>query len=261
MTNGLPQPIIFEGYDAGHYTLPDELVKLRDTFLKVQAQPYPEPPQNAWAVIERLATEVVDAVHNGTELPEPAQIEEARKAERIHQDVVDLIGSCTDLASQRVRAALHTHGMTLITDHLKPAHDKLWADYKAAWRTLQEYGKTEPRHLLAAPQKVRKASDTCDLLAERYTAIHSARTALSILGFRCTDDPNGKYAAIRNYHQLAPSRLAMSRPPWHGLATRHYLGWMVENGGELWLPTPDEQRQAVIDEAPDNSPLRRASGF
>lgn len=261
MTQNLPCPDLFDGYDAGAYTLPDELLKLRDTFHKVQAQPYPKPPENSWEVINRLSTETVDAVHNGKALPDAAQIEEARKAERIYQDIIDMMTACIDLAGERVRRGIHAHGMDIITSHLKPAHDTLWAEFKGAWRTLQEHGKTEPRHLLAAPAKVRKASDLCDLLVDRYTAIHTARGTLARMGFGCPDDPRGKYSAIRNYHELSPSRLATSRPPWFGLSTRHFLGWHATNGGDLWLPTPDEQAKAVKDEAPDNSLLKRAAGF
>ncbi|MFD6914054.1 hypothetical protein [Streptomyces virginiae] len=257
---GLPQPAIFAGYDAGAYTLPEDLVHARETHRKVHAQPYPAPPERPGAVIERLSHEVVAAVHDGKELPDLTQIEAARVAEQTHQDAVDIMAACEVLAAERVTRALRDHGMAIITDHLKPAHEETWTGFKAAWRTLQEYGKTEPRHLLAAPVKVRKASDTCDQLVERYIHITGARTALTILGFNCPDDPRGKYSAIRNYHELSPSRLAMGRPPWHGLSTRQFLGWHAENGGQLWLPTPDEQKEAVWVEAEVN-PIKRAVGF
>ncbi|MEU6312376.1 hypothetical protein [Streptomyces sp. NPDC047014] len=257
---GLPQPAIFDGYDAGAYTLPDELVHARDTHRKVHAQPYPEPPERPGVVIERLMQEVVAALHDGTDLPDLKQIEAARVVEQTHQDAVDIMAGCEVLAAQRVRAQLQECGMAIITDHLKPAHEETWTGFKAAWRILQEYGKTEPRHLLAAPPKVRKASDTCDQLAERYTHITAARTALTILGLGCSDDPRGKYSAIRNYHELSPSRLAMGRPPWQGLSIRHFLGWHTENGGQLWMPTPAEQKDQVWAEAEAN-PIKRAAGF
>lgn len=257
---GLPQPPIFEGYDAGAYTLPDAVVKARETHRKVHAQPYPQPPEQAGLVIERLIDEVVDALHNGTDLPDLTQIQAARIAEQTHQDAIDLVAGCEIRAAERARRALHAHGMAIITDHLKPAHAETWTGFKAAWRTLQEYGQTEPRHLLAAPPKVRKASDTCDQLAERYTRITAARTALTTLGFNCPDDPRGKYAQIRNYHQLSPSRMAIGRPPWIGLSVRHFLGWHTENAGDLWMPTPDEQKAALWAEAEAN-PVKRAAGF
>jgi len=258
---GLPSLPIFEGYDAGAYTLPEPLVKARETHRKVHAQPYPEPPERPAFVIERLIQEVVDALHNGTDLPDLTQIEAARVAEQTHQDAVDIVAGCEIIATERIRAQLREHGLAIITDHLKPAHEETWTGFKTAWRTLQEYGKTEPRHLLAAPAKVRKASDTCDQLAERYTHITAARTALTILGFSCPDDPRGKYTAIRNYHELNPSRMAMGRPPWHGLSTRHFLGWHTENAGQLWMPTPDEQKAQVWAEAEANPVKRAAAGF
>ncbi|MEV3988258.1 hypothetical protein AB0J57_05065 [Streptomyces sp. NPDC049837] len=260
MSQALPFTALFDGYDAGYYSLPAEVIKARDTHAAIVAQPYPEPPESVVAVIERLAVETVDAVHAGTELPDVAQIGAARAAELQHQDVSVMLGYCKDIAVKRVQSAVHAHGLAAITDHLKPAHDETWQSFRRAWQTLLEHGQTEPRHLLAAPAKVRKASDTCDQLAERYVAIHTARGALARAGFTCPDDPNGKYVAIRNYHQLSPSRMAMARPPWFGLNTRQFLGWHATNGGQLWLPAPDEQKQAVWDEVADN-PVKRAAGF
>lgn len=261
MSQALPFTALFDGHDAGHYTLPSDVIKARDTHTAIVSQPYPEPPEPIGAVIERLAVETVDAVHAGTKLPDVAQIGAARAADLQHQDVSIMLSYCEEIAVKRVRSAVHQHGMDIITEHLKPAHEETWTGFKTAWRTLQEYGNTEPRHLLAAPAKVRKASDTCDQLAERYITIHTARGALARAGFNCPDDPNGKYAAIRNYHQLAPSRLAMARPPWHGLSTRQFLGWHTANAGQLWLPTPDEQKEAVWAEADTNPVKRAAAGF
>lgn len=261
MSQTLPYADLFAGHDTGAYTLPDELVKHRDTYLQLQALPYPKPPENSWETIARIAAETVNAVHDGTKLPDPAAIEKARQAERVYQDVLDMMASCLDIAASRLREAVHSRGLAVITDHLKPAHDQLWQDYKTAWRTLQEHGDTEPRRLLAAPSKVRKASDQCDQLAEQYQTLRTARSTLALHGFACPDDPTGKYLAIRNYHQLSPSRLFNARPPWHGMNTRQFLGWHAANGGQLWMPTPDEQAQAVLDDAPETSPLRRAAGF
>lgn len=260
MAKQLPCQTLYAGHDAGHYTLPEDVLKARETYRGVEAMPWPKPPRNPWETVADVATETVDAIHNGTKLPDVQRIEQARAAERIYQDALDMMGACLDLASQRAETTLREHSMGILTDHLRPAHDQTWQSYRDAHRTLQEYGETEPRRLLSAPSKVRKASDTCDLMADRYAAIREAYGDLRIrCGLACPDDPNGKYAAIRNYHQLSPSRLAMARPPWHAMSTRHYLDWMAEHGGQLWMPTPDEQRQALLDELPADSPLRQAA--
>lgn len=171
-----------------------------------------------------------------------------------------MIGGCLDLAAQRARTVLREQSTAIITEHLRPALAETWQAYKDAHRILAEYGQTEPRHLLSAPSKVRKASDTCDLMADRYNAIAGARSQLaSALSITCPDDPRGKYTMLRNYHQLFPVRLATGRPPWSGLSTRHYLDWMAEHGGQLWLPTPAEQRDALLHELPDSSPLKQVA--
>ncbi|MFB7781515.1 hypothetical protein ACFC1D_02220 [Streptomyces vinaceus] len=257
---GLPSLPLFDGYDAGAFTLPEALVRARETHRKIHAQPYPAPPERPGVVIERLMQEVVDAVHNDTDLPDLTQVQAARVAEQTYQDALDITAGCEIIAADRIRSQLREHGLAVIKDHLKPAHAETWTGFKAAWQTLKEHGDTEPRHLLSAPAKVRKASDTCDQLAERYGRITAARTALTIFGFTCPDDPRGKYEQIRNYHELHPSRMAIGRTPWHGLSTRQFLGWHVEHGGQLWMPTPDEQKERVWAEAEAN-PIKRAAGF
>ncbi|MGV9242196.1 hypothetical protein [Streptomyces sp. NPDC003710] len=250
MAKQLPCQTLYAGHDAGHYTLPADVLKARDTYRGVEAMPWPKPPRNPWETVQDVATETVDAIHNGTELPDVQRIERARAAERIYQDALDMMGGCLDLAVQRAETTLREYALVILTEHLRPAHEETWQTYRDAHRTLTDHGETEPRRLLSAPSKVRKASDTCDLMAERYTAIREGYDDLRIrCGLQCPDDPRGKYTAIRNYHELQPSRLAMARPAWQDMSTRHYLDYMAAHGGQVWLPTPDEQAQAVQAEA------------
>ncbi|MFJ6846413.1 hypothetical protein ACIQRE_27540 [Streptomyces griseoluteus] len=257
-----PCPNLFAGHDAGHYTLPDDILKARATHQAALDMPYPKPPRNSWETVGDVAQAVADALRDGTELPDVDQIEQARKAERIYQDALDMQDQVAGITGQRLDAALRTHARPLLTDHLRPALDETWQAYQDAHRILVEYGQTEPRRLLAAPAKVRKASDTCDLMAARYEAIASARGDLRLrLGIRCEADPTGKYTMIRNYHTLHVTRWANARTPWHGMNTRHFLDYMASHGGQLWMPTPDEQAQAVDAEADLGNPVKRASGF
>ncbi|MFF3337995.1 hypothetical protein [Streptomyces flavidovirens] len=257
MAEQLPCPKLYEGHDAGHYTLPAEVVKARDTFQKIAAMPFPKPPRNSWETVDDVARATVDAVHAGTKLPDVTLIEQARQAERIYQDALDMMGACQDMAAQRARTALGEHALDIISDHLRPAHEETWQAYQDAHGVLNEYGEHEHRRLLNAPSKVRKAADTCDLMAERYTAIQAARGDLWLqAGVRCPEDPSGKYTAIRNFHTLHPSRLAMMRTAWHGLDPRRFLAWMADHDGQLWMPTPDEQAQAVQAETHIGQPFR-----
>lgn len=248
---GLPFPELFRGHDAGAYTLPAELLAARDTFVKVAAMPFPTPPRNAWETVQDVAVATVDAVHHGTQLPDPAQIEAARAAERVHQDVLDMMDLCMRTAAGRVTTALHVD--EVILDHLAPAHDETWQTFKDAHRVLVEHGETEHRRLLTAPTKVRKAADTVDQAVERYILVRAGRSALTTR-MPCPDDPAGKYAAVRNYHEMHPTRMAMVRTAWHGLDSRRFLAWMADHGGQLWMPTTAQQAQAVQDEAHVASP-------
>lgn len=257
MAEQLPCPQLYAGHDAGHYTLPADVVKARETYRGIQAMPYPQPPRNAWETVQDIAVATVDALHNGTKLPDVQAIEDARRAERIYQDALDMLGGALDLAAQRARSVLREQSLAVITDHLRPALDETWQTYQAAHRALVEHGEIEPRRLLSAPSKVRKASDTCDLMADRYEAIAAARGQMqTVLGITCPDDPKGKYTLLRNFHTLHPSRMANMRTAWVGLSTRHYLDWMAQHGGQLWMPTPDEQAEAVKAEAHIGQPFR-----
>ncbi|MFG2130496.1 hypothetical protein ACGFNV_22140 [Streptomyces sp. NPDC048751] len=262
MTDRLPCPQLFTGHDNGHYSLPDDVIKARDTHTAAVAMPYPQPPRNSWETVQDVAVATADALRDGTDLPDVALIEQARQAERIYQDAVDMMGAVLETTGNRVKSALRTHAPAILTGSLRPALDETWKAYKDAHRILAEHGDHEPRRLLNAPAKVRKASDTCDQLAARYEAIAAARGDLWItLAIRCEADPNGKYTLIRNYHELHATRWANVRTPWHGLTTRQYLDYMAANGGQLWLPTPDEQAKAVDAEAHLGNPMKRAAGF
>lgn len=262
MTEKLPCPNLFAGRDAGHYTLPDDVLKARDTHAQAVAMPYPKPPRNSWETVGDLAQATADALRDGTKLPDVNAIEQARQAERIYQDALDMMNEVLELTSKRAQRALTTHALVILTTHLRPALDETWKAYQDAHRILTEHGEHEPRRLLSAPAKVRKASDTCDLMAARYEAITAARTDMWIsLGIRCEADPNGKYTHIRNYHELHQTRWANARTPWHGLTTRQFLDYMASHAGQLWMPTPDEQAHAVDAEAHIGNPMKRAVGF
>ncbi|TXS16044.1 hypothetical protein EAO71_35265 [Streptomyces sp. ms191] len=256
MPEQLPCPHLYAGHDAGHYSLPGDVLKARETYRSLEAMPWPKPPQNAWETVQAVAVATVDALHDGTKLPDIALIEQARQAERVYADALDMMDLCFSTAVQRARDTLRGQALAIITDHLRPAHDATWQAYTDAHRVLLEHGETEPRRLLSAPSKVRKASDTCDLMANRYEAISAARSDLAMrCGLRSTDDPTGKYAAIRNYHELHPTRWATAKPAWHGLPARRYLDWMADHGGQLWMPTPDEQTEAALAELHIGNPL------
>ncbi|MFE5629933.1 hypothetical protein [Streptomyces sp. NPDC056543] len=250
MPESLPCPKLYDGHDAGHYTLPDGVLKARDTYRGIEAMPYPKPPRNAYETVQDVAQATVDAIHTGIKLPDPGLIEQARQAERVYADALDMMDICFQLAAGRVRTTISEHALDVIAGHLRPAHDATVQAFADAHHVLNEHGEHEHRRLLTAPSKVRKAADTCDLMAERYAVIRVARMELwTSRNVRCTDDPTGKYTAIRNYHELHPSRLAMARTPWHDLDTRRFLAWMTDHGGQLWMPTPDEQAAQVQAEA------------
>ncbi|MBN6051313.1 hypothetical protein JYK22_05155, partial [Nonomuraea sp. RK-328] len=257
----LPCPALFHGAANGAYTLPDELLKLRDVHADILAEPWPVPPRSSWQLTQELAVATVDALYTGQPLPDPAQIEHARAQERIREDTIELLGLAQEIAARRVSAYIREHAHHIITGHLAPALDKTWAAIRDAVTTMNKHGDTEPRRLLAAPAKVRKASDDLDQLAETYLTIRAGRAALWNAGIRCPEDPSERYAHLRNHDQLHPSRMAMSRPPWHNLNTRQTLIYFAEHNADVWMPTPDEQARVVAEVIANRNNGYQAVGF
>ncbi|MBB6343775.1 hypothetical protein FHU36_000284 [Nonomuraea muscovyensis] len=259
--NSLPCPDLFHGAAQSAYTLPDELLKLRDVHAEILAEPWPVPPRSSWQLTQELAVATVDALHAGQPLPDPAQIEQARAQERIREDTIELLGLAQEIAARRVAACIREHANQIIAGHLAPALDKTWAAIREAVTTLHKHGDTEPRRLLSAPAKVRKASDDLDQLAETYLAIRAGRAALWNQGIRCPEDPNNRYAYLRNHDELHPSRMAMARPPWHGLNIRQTLIYFADHNAEVWMPTPDEQARVVAEVIANRNTPYKAVGF
>jgi hypothetical protein len=257
----LPCPDLFHGQAQGAYTLPDELLKLRDVHAELLAEPWPVPPRSSWQITGELATATVDALYAGQPLPDPAQIEQARAQERIREDTIELLALAQEIAARRVQGCIRERALDIITGHLAPALDKTWQAIQDACATLAKHGDNEPRRLLSAPAKVRKASDDLDQLAETYGTIRAGRQALWAIGIRCPEDPGDRYATLRNRDELAPSRMAMARVPWHGLTTRQTLIMWAERGAQPWMPTPDEQARAVAEAIANGPGHYKAVGF
>ncbi|WP_432090395.1 hypothetical protein [Streptomyces sp. NRRL F-5630] len=255
--NEHPYRELFEGHAAGHYTLPEELTANERAYVTIYNRPYPEPPRSLFEVQVKFAEDVVAAVHDGTELPDLGAIDAARTAERQHEDACEVHQLILDTARRRFDRAVSGAALRVITDHLAPAHDETWEAFRAAYKALREYGETEHRRLLTAPAKVRKAADAVDMLTARYEAIRAARQMyINRRLLASAEDPRGKYLHMRNYHALHPSRMVMARPDWDGLDTRRYLMWMADHGGELWMPTPDQQAKAAAEESGLAQPAR-----
>ncbi|MFC4535685.1 hypothetical protein [Sphaerisporangium dianthi] len=257
----LPAPALFDGHARGAYTLPDELLKLRDVHTKLTNEPWPVPPQSSWELTGQLATATVDALYAGAPLPDPADIERARAAERVRADTIELLGMALEIAARRVSSCIREQSEQIITGHLAPALDATWQGIREAVGVLHQHGEDEPRRLLSAPAKVRKASDQLDQLAETYTVIRAGRQAMWSMGIRCIEDPGDRYATLANFDDLHRTRMAMSRTPWHGMSLRQTLIYFVDHAAQPWMPTP-EQQAAKVAEAIANGPHKlKAVGF
>ena len=68
-----------------------------------------------------------------------------------------------------------------------------------------------------------------------------------------TRDDGGIFAEFSNSRQINPySALTSRTPPWPGEPTER-LVWIVAGDAKPWLPTPEEQDQALADEVARNA--------
>ena len=83
----------------------------------------------------------------------------------------------------------------------------------------------------------------------RYTALHTGRYVLSVVGVRPAMDTDGEFSEVRNMDQIWPRRARVfmgstTPPPWGRDATaRDRLKWLLANGADLWMPLPEQQDQ------------------
>lgn len=138
----------------------------------------------------------------------------------------------------------------VLVEHLKPALARYLDEFRTNMDAAGQYAViTDIGALLSQSDEIRQAYLN---LADSHATYHSLRASWEICRKRSVDggtiDPDGlasPLAEVANLPDLfADWQLAFhSRKPWPWAATAHHvrLHWLLANGGELWLPTRQEQ--------------------
>lgn len=155
-------------------------------------------------------------------------------------------------------SSLHNYG-DLITGYLQPAFTKLLGqfanDREAAGRYAMEPGSSLA--MLEEPDDVRAAIVRVHSIMGPY---HALRTMWADLRGTPEQENSGHYgppvgdpqgirsplAEVRNIDQIVPGwktagTFGGTSWPWPSEAAHVKLGWLLDNGGQLWLPTRREQ--------------------
>ncbi|MGW6141599.1 hypothetical protein [Streptomyces sp. NPDC055140] len=140
------------------------------------------------------------------------------------------------------------NGPVFITEHLKPALDafldELRADIKTAGRFAAQPAATID--MLDQPEDVRSAILRLHACYPKYGALRASWANIRRDGDTVDPlGPNSPLAEVANLPDLAPDWQAayFGRAPWPWPSTVPHvrLGWLLANGGQLWLPTAAEQ--------------------
>jgi len=138
---------------------------------------------------------------------------------------------------------------TIITQHLRPALDEVYARVRAVSAQLDGYG-LDPHRLVTAPSKVRGAYGELPCLLARVAAILTARKHANFLGHRESQhDASGLFADYQTPLALSPQwkpPAQIPRIPAPADPTERLL-WIVSEAAapaQPWLPTMAERDAA-----------------
>lgn len=141
----------------------------------------------------------------------------------------------------------------VIVEHLQPAMAQLLADVVADREAAGRHALTITTSIdmLSEPEHVRAAIVRLSKLHPRY---HGLRHSWEVLRTRDTlpmHDPLGLRSPLAEVGNLPDvfadwERAAHGRVPWpwHSSHLAVKLGWLLDNGGHIWLPTAAEQTGA-----------------
>lgn len=235
---------------GGGYTLPPELTDAYRIYRRVKAIEVPEPnPLHLDTAAARLVSAVaggksVDVLELGAAV---AQAETDRRATELARAVL------ADAIEQAGNAATSVaSGLTeqVISAHLRPALDEVYARVREVSAQLDGYGLDDPHRLVTAPAKVRTAYGALPALVARVTAILTARKYANFIGHREPQhDANNLFADYRQPLALSPQWKPPAQipriPAPHDPTER--LLWTVSEAAapaQPWLPTMAEQDAA-----------------
>lgn len=232
---------LFAGYDAGHYTLPERLVNLRDALTRLAAMPQlvePPHPDTVWPELVRQAAAEFAA---GKPVLDPSKrMASARAAVVAYQEQGQIRAEVERTLTEALDGSIRGAADEVIRDHLQPALIPVRDAMEEAAKRLPLNANTAD--VLAADEKAREAWLRLDKAATQYDAL---RTAWSLYGQQTEHDQFGEFAEFANLRDLWPTfgrqQLQESVVPWPTSSTTARLLWLAHHGARLILPTPAER--------------------
>lgn len=229
---------VFDYADAGLFTLPEPVLRLREQWHRLTDHELPATSTSSAA--EVAAAEFRSAAATGDGWPDVDELLalDARNTMLSHlarvraETLVDIESSMFSAVAGRADE--------IITGHVRSVFDRLLVDLRAAVETLDGRPLTGAE-ILTAPKPIRDAAVAIDDLTTCYAQLRDVQMALAAVSQPSTDD--GLYFEMRNPTDFRANR--MSAPPWPTDDAVEMLRWMLAHGCDLWMPTPAERDELV----------------
>lgn len=243
---------LFEPFDAKEWTLPRPVIEARNTATRLAAARVVEPPAPNVALDEAVRAAMVSSDPASVDVS--AILGHARMVAE-YDSRVEVLRTAADRAAADLNAAVSEHRDKIITEHLRPAGEKLWGEIEKAVRTLGEIEVSDTDALLRAPARVREAWLALDGMAAKYDRI---RQAMSRLNQHTNAQP--EHDAAGDHAEFRAGLCTVTGPNWRGTniaATAPKMPWPTDSRGRLvwlvranarpWWPTIGERDEAWMD--------------
>jgi hypothetical protein len=240
---------LFEGAEAGHYTLPAPITDLVATWDRLAA--YRDGLAEPTAVGARLRLEIRTAAATDGEYPDGTEWLAADDNIRRYTELRAASRQVLLEVEHDLDMTIRRNAAPLITDHLRPTLDALIVKARKAAEDLGDY-QCDSMALLSAPAKARTARLTMATLADQYTAIRKAQRMASDLLPSSVADSSGYMVEMTNLRSdIWPN--PQYPAPWPAEPVER-LRWLMVNGANLTCLTPAERDEIAGDHARQSGP-------
>lgn len=218
------------------HDLPDVLLKAHRALERLDAEmasanaKRPDPV----AVERKLVADLRVAAHQAKPAwPDVATVRETRTATDDHDLRTQVLDRARTETAGDLLSLIHDSAAVIVTDYLRPVHDRLVAAFEAAAAILPEAPTTDV--LMRAPDEVRKTWLGLDDDVSRYSRVVATAARLNRLT-PVQHDTSGEFASLTNLVDIWPDWQIGLTPPWESTDPRLTRLAIIRAGGRMWLP-------------------------
>jgi hypothetical protein len=234
---------ILAGHDAGHYQLPEQVIKARDEHARVE-ECLRKLREDGNADPEAAMVDVaLELVREGGALPAGDLLKRATRLtqQAAARDVcIRALVRVQESAAEEVSAQVQWFGDKVIAALAGALKDTL-EQARGASTTLR--GVLPTPNVVGAglvSEEIQDAYRKLVAQSGRYGGIRSARYSLMLLGIQSQRDESNIFLEFKNLDALWPNFNKGGDPPWPSDPLERLL-WIVNGPAEPWIPTPLEQ--------------------